>query len=91
MASRSASPPLCLDLSDEEGRTIIHRSLDRRYRDLLDHPIPVLGNLSPRAAARTSKGRTKNPASKQAGSKNPIATFDFSWLWTELDVGELRR
>jgi hypothetical protein len=43
MASRSASPPLCLDLSDEEGRTIIHRSLDGHYRDLLDHPIPVLG------------------------------------------------
>ena len=100
MASRDAPPPLCLDLSDEERRTIIHGSLDRHYRDLLDQPIPVLGNLSPRAAARTSKGRTKvvnwikmieNHASKQAGRNNPIATYDFSWLWTELDVGELRR
>jgi hypothetical protein len=51
---------------------------------LLDQPIPVLGNLTPRAAARTSKGRTKvvnwikmieNHASKQAGSNNPIATM----------------
>jgi hypothetical protein len=33
----------------------------------------------------------ENHASKQAGSNNPIATYDFSWLWTELDVGQLRR
>jgi hypothetical protein len=100
MASRNAPPPPSLDLSEEERRTIIHGSLDRHYRDLLDQPVPVFGNLSPRAAARTAKGRTKvvdwikmleNHASKLAGRNDPMATYDFNWLWTELGVDDLRR
>jgi hypothetical protein len=43
----------------QERRTIIHDGLDRHYRGLLDQPIPVLGNKSPRAAVKTAKGRTK--------------------------------
>jgi len=99
-ASRDAPPPPSLDLSEEERRTIIHSSLDRHYRDLLNQPVPILGNLSPRAAARTAKGRSKvvdwikmleNHASKLAGRNDPMATYDFNWLWTELGVGDLRR
>jgi uncharacterized protein (DUF2384 family) len=82
------------------GRTIIHDGLDRHYRDLLDQPVPALGNKSPRAAARTAKGRAKvvdwlktieNHTAKFAGSNEEMATYDFSWLWTELGVNELRR
>jgi hypothetical protein len=32
------------DIPEEERRTIIHSSLDRHYRNLLDQPIPMLGN-----------------------------------------------
>ena len=100
MPSRKAPPPPSLDLSEEERRTVIHGSLNRHYRDLLDRPVPMLGNLSPRAAARTAKGRSKvvdwikmleNHASKLAGRNDPMATYDFNWLWTELGVGDLRR
>jgi hypothetical protein len=100
MATRDPAPPLGLNLSEQERRTIIHDSLDRHYRDLLDQPIPALGNESPRAAARTANGRAKvvnwlktleNHTAKFAGSNEEMATYDFSWLWMELGVNELRR
>lgn len=68
--------------------------------DLLDQPIPVLGNKSPRAAVTTAKGRAKvvdwlktleNHTAQMAGHNAELATYDFSWLWTELGVNELRR
>jgi hypothetical protein len=100
MATRDPAPPPRLNLSEQERRTIIHDGLDRHYRDLLDEPIPVLGNKSPRAAVTTAKGRAKvvdwlktleNHTAQMAGHNDEMATYDFSWLWTELGVNELRR
>src|SRR6201982_811266 len=100
MATRDPAPPPRLNLSVEERRTIIHDGLDRHYRDLLDQPIPVLGNKSPRAAVKTPKGRAKvvdwlktleNHAAKSSGRSAEIANYSFRWLWTELGVAELRR
>ena len=100
MATRDAAPTPNLNLSEEERRTIIHDGLDRHYRDLLDQPIPALGNKSPRAAVKTAKGRAKvvdwlktleNHTAKFAGSNDEMATYNFRWLWTELGVNELRR
>jgi hypothetical protein len=50
-----ASP--MLDTSEQERAAIIRDSMDRHYRNLLDQPIPALGNKSPRLAVRTAKGR----------------------------------
>jgi hypothetical protein len=92
MATRDSAPTAKLNLSEEERRTIIHQGLDRHYRDLLDQPIPVLGNKSPRAAAKTAKGRVKvvdwiktleNHTAKFAGRNDEMATYNFSWLWME--------
>ena len=101
MSSRPDSPPPPeLSLTEEERRTIIHQSLDRHYRDMLDQPAPILGNKSPRAAVRTAKGRAKvidwlkmleNHAAKSAGRNDDMATYDFAWLWAELDLNGLRR
>jgi hypothetical protein len=100
MANRNSAPPPELNLSEQERHTIIHDGLDRHYRDLLDQPIPALGNKSPRAAARTAKGRAKvadwlktveNHTAQMAGRNDEMATYDFTWLWTELGVIELRR
>ena len=100
MATRDPAPPPRQNLAVEERRTIIHDGLDRHYRDLLDQPIPALGNKSPRAAARTAKGRAKvadwlktveNHTAQIAGRNDEMATYDFRWLWTELGVNELRR
>ncbi len=100
MATRNPAPPPRLNLSEQERRTIIHDGLERHYRDLLDEPIPALGNKSPRAAVRTAKGRARvvdwlktleNHTAKSAGHNDEMATYDFSWLWTELGVNEWRR
>ena len=100
MAERDPAPPPRLNLSEQERRTIIHDGLDRHYRGLLDEPIPVLGNKSPRAAVKTANGRAKvvdwlktleNHTAQMAGHNDEMATYDSSWLWTELGVDELRR
>jgi len=100
MATRDPAPPPKLNLSEQERRTIIQDGLDRHYRGLLDEPIPALGNKSPRAAAKTAKGRAKvvdwlktleNYTAQMAGHNDEMATYDSSWLWAELGVDELRQ
>jgi hypothetical protein len=60
---------------------------------MLDQPAPILGNKSPRAAAKTAKGRAKvtdwlkmleNSAAKFTGRNNDMASYNFAWLWAEL-------
>lgn len=101
IASSPDTPqPPKLNLTDEDRHTIIHQSLDRHYREMLDQPVPFFGNKSPRATARTLKGRAKvvdwlkmieNRTAKSTGRDDAIGTHDFSWLWTELGVNELKR
>jgi hypothetical protein len=101
MAARgSTAPPPMPDISEQERLAILRDSMDRHYRNLLDQPIPALGNKSPRAAVRTAKGRIKvvdwlktleNGSAEAKGSNDAIANYSFSWLWTELGVDELRR
>ncbi len=99
-ARPESSPPPELSLTEEERRTIIHQSLDRHYRDMLDQPAPILGNKSPRAAVRTAKGRAEvidwlkmleNHAANSAGRNDAMATYDFTWLWAELGLIGQRR
>jgi len=78
---------------------LVHDMLDRQYRALLDEPVPMLGDMSPRAAARSARGRRNlvvwlkylENHSHHAGDRNdPMATYDFTWLWRELKVEHLR-
>ena len=96
--SRPSSPSV--DLPAVEQREIVHATLDKHYHHLLDDPIPVLGNVSPRTAAKTKKGREKvvawlktleNHTARLADRNDPMATYDVTWLWTELGVSDLRR
>lgn len=101
LASKDTRPsPAPAGLSPTEQEAIVHATLDRHYRDLLDNPIPMLGNVSPRTAAKTTKGRGKvvawlktleNHSTRLADRKNAMATYDVTWLWTELGVADLRR
>ena len=52
----------------------------------------MLGNLTPPAAARTKSGREKlivwlkhleNRSRQQPEATDPMATYDFAWLWRE--------
>jgi hypothetical protein len=65
---------------------LVHDMLDKQYRALLDEPVPMLGDLSPRAAARSAKGRRnvaawlkhiENRSRNVPDPDHPIATYDF--------------
>lgn len=79
---------------------LVHAMLDKQYRSLLDEPVPMLGDRSPRKAASTPAGREKlvawlkhleNRSGNQNDPTDPMATYDFGWLWRELGVEALRR
>ena len=86
------------DIPEEDQRRIVHESLDRYYREQLDEPIPALGDLSPRQAMRSEKGREKLVAWLK-GLENhvarhkppePMAGYDATWLWEELGIKDRR-
>lgn len=101
MASRPADdgPAPSSSLSPAEQRAIAHEAIERHYRGLLDQPVPMLGDVSPRKAAKTKKGREKlvdwlkileNSQARQAAG-SPLASYDVRWIWDELGITDLRR
>jgi hypothetical protein len=101
MASRPAggSTALSSGLSAVEERALLHATLDRHYRNLLNEPVAMLGKTSPLVAAKTAKGRQRlavwlklleNGAARHA-SGTPMSDYDLSWMWEKLGVTELRR
>jgi len=100
MASRDVAEPQELVIPEEERCAIIHDQMDRHYRSVLDEPVPVLGGETPRAAVKTESGRVKvaewvkmmeNRTAKSGDHNSAMASYNFSWLWTELGISELRR
>ncbi len=95
-AARNAEPS---PLPPDEMKRVVHQRLTDHYRRTMDEPIPALGNRSPRRAAKTAKGREmvvdwlkmlENSSGRQ-DPDDPIASYDFTWLWDELGVSEHRR
>ncbi len=83
----------------EVARPLIHAHLDRHYVKILDEPLPVLGHVSPREAARTDAGRSKvvdwlkdmeNHVARTGDGTDPMADYDFGWIWRELGITEKR-
>jgi hypothetical protein len=99
MLAAERPPPQPSGLSPEQERELVHRGLDDHYRRVLDEPVPALGGKSPRAAAKTAKGREKvaawlktlenHAARRETG--DPMASYDIGWMWRELGVEALRR
>jgi hypothetical protein len=86
------------DLPPDEQRRIIHKAMDTHYRAQLDQPVPALGNISPRKAARSKKGRDKLVAwlkllENQTAThdpNDPMVSYDLTWMWHELGVYDRR-
>jgi hypothetical protein len=100
MASRDVAEPQELVIPEEERCAIIHDQMDRHYRSVLDEPVAMLGGETPRAAVKTESGRVKvaewvkmaeNRTAKSGDHNSAMASYNFSWLWTELGISELRR
>ena len=98
MLAAERPPPEPSGLSPEDERALIRQTLEDHYWHILDQPIPSLGGKSPRAAAKSPKGREKvvawlktlenHSAKRPAG--DPIGEYDFGWMWRELGVEALR-
>jgi hypothetical protein len=99
MAFRPAREPQ-ETVPPEVATRIVHELLDRQYRGTLDEPVAMLGDVSPRAAIRSAKGRQRvadwlkyleNSSANYPDPADPMATYDFGWLWRELKVEDLRK
>lgn len=99
MLATERSPPAPTGLSPEQERVLVHQGLDDHYRRVLNEPIPALGGKSPRAAARTARGREKAAVwlktlenhSARVATGDPMASYDSGWIWLELGIKALRR
>ncbi len=95
---RDAAPPEST-IPPEVKAEIVLEMMDKHYRAQLDRPVPVLGDVSPREAARTASGRKRlvawlkyleNGGASQKAAGDPTGDYDFGWMWVELGVGALR-
>ena len=86
-------------MSAEEEAAAIADALENHYRATLDEPVPVLGGLTPRAAAKSKAGQRKlvdwlkyleNQTAK-AAIGGATASYDFGWMWDELGIAHLRK
>ncbi len=89
-----------LELDPQDMERMVHAMLDREYAKALDEPVPMLGDKTPRALARTKMGRAKvaewlkyleNGTTRVRGSGDPMASYDFTWMWAELGMAGLRK
>ena len=96
----SADAPPIEEIPLEVATGLVHAMLDKQYRAVLDEPVPMLGDRSPRQTAHTPAGREKlvtwlkfleNRSGSQTNPTDPMATYDFGWLWRELGVENQRR
>jgi hypothetical protein len=87
------------DLSLREQRALIHQAMLDHYTGMLDQPLPMLGGATPRKAVRTAAGRELVAAwlkmienhSARVPADDPMAGYDFSWMWAELGLDAARR
>ncbi|MBT0667438.1 DUF2384 domain-containing protein [Novosphingobium profundi] len=80
-----------------EMQRIVRDMMDRQYRQVLDEPVPALGDKTPRQAVTTKAGRTQvvewlkyleNGTAKSGNEQ--MAGYSFAWMWEELGVANLR-
>lgn len=99
-ASRNGRDASAHDIPLEVATPLVHAMLDKQYREILDQPVGMLGDIAPRAAIRTKNGREKvakwlkyleNRSASSQNPQDPMATYDFGWMWRELNVENLRR
>ena len=84
----------------EVSTELIHNMMDQHYLETLNRPVGMLDNLTPREAAESPKGRKKlvewlkfieNQSGQHPNDDDPMTTYDFSWIWAELSVENLRK
>lgn len=97
-AGTGPSPPPP-DIPPDELRALVHKMMDKQYRAVLGQPVGMLDGKTPRQAARSKAGRQKvaawlkyleNRTANVRDPGDPMASYDFGWMWEELGVADLR-
>ncbi len=97
---RDAATAPSAAIPNEVATPVIHELMDRQYRAVLDQAVPALGDVTPRQAVRSAKGRAtvaswlkdmENHAGRGPDPTDPMATYDFRWMWRELGIEDLRK
>lgn len=86
-------------LPPHEMRAIAQQAMERHCRRVLDEPVPMLGDISPREAATTERGRERLVAwlkylenlSAEQEADALMAGYDMGWMWSELGISHLRQ
>jgi hypothetical protein len=88
-----------VEIAPDVKRRIIHSQLDEHYRKTLDKPLAILDGMTPRQAAQAAANRDKvtawlkyleNQSHNRRDHDDPLATYDVTWLWSELGIPERR-
>jgi len=83
------------EIPPEIAAQLMKQHLDTHYMQTLDEPVPALNNKTPRQAAKTKSGRKQviewlkyleNNTAKHARKNDPMAQYDFGWIWNELGI-----
>ena len=76
---------------------MVQAYLDEHYHAVLDQPVKMLDDKTPRSAACTPHGRAKLAGwlkyleNQTAANRDRGLDYDFSWMWIELGVADLRQ
>jgi hypothetical protein len=87
----SPQPGPAAGVPPEDLAEALREFKDRHYRSILDEPVPMVGNISPREAVLTEAGHERvtewlkyleNSETRRArvAGKRP---YDFAWIWHE--------
>ena len=99
-AARATRQAEAAPVPAEHRTAFVHDTMDREYRARLDERIPMLGDITPRTAARSARGRknlaiwlkqAENAACHAGDADDPMRNYDFTWLWRELGIEHLRK
>jgi hypothetical protein len=92
-------PAAAEEIPPEAAVQAIHAYFDRHYRQCLGDKIPMLGDRTPRQAARSKSGRAKlvgwlklleNSEARRARNEGQ-QPYDFGWMWEELGLSDRRK
>jgi hypothetical protein len=94
----SPQPGPAAGVPPEDLAEALREFKDRHYRSILDEPVPMVGDVSPREAVLTEEGRERvtewlkyleNSETRRARVEGE-RPYDFAWMWQELGISERR-
>ncbi|HEY3780174.1 MAG TPA: hypothetical protein VGL56_03755 [Fimbriimonadaceae bacterium] len=82
-----------------EIRKAMEEQLTRHYRQTLSEKVPMLGDKTPEQLVKTAAGRKEvvewlkflENASAKAFGNDIASRYDFTWMWEELGIADLRK